>query len=305
MKKLSFSLFAMISLCLVNCNKDGDIIIDNPDSNSDWSSLSYSILDYTPAPGQYINENVSGFANIKTMREACQQAKKRLSENQYVSLGAWGGYMVIKADEPIYNSGNYDFAIASNTFDSSNEPGIVWVMQDLNGNSLPDDVWYELKGSYYAEKGYERNYSVTYFKPAPGEDTPWTDSNGDSGFINWMGSYHNQDYYYPEWILEDSYTLYGSRLPSQTEQNPTTGIWTNLPFKWGYVDNSGEDMIKTSVNGVTLFLNQFKISDAVDEKGNFVSLSHISFIKVQTAINGKADILGENSTEICGFYKCS
>ena len=43
------------------------------------------------------------------------------------------------------------FAIQGNAFDSSNEPGIVWVMQDVNGNGLPDDEWYELRGSETGE----------------------------------------------------------------------------------------------------------------------------------------------------------
>ena len=29
------------------------------------------------------------------------------------------------------------FSIKGNAFDSSNEPGIVWVMQDVNGDGLP------------------------------------------------------------------------------------------------------------------------------------------------------------------------
>lgn len=46
----------------------------------------------------------------------------------------------------------YDFAIEGNAFDGSSEPGIVWVMQDVNGNGLPDDTWYQLKGSEYGKE---------------------------------------------------------------------------------------------------------------------------------------------------------
>lgn len=299
MKIIKIALVATIFFVFVACNKDEDIVIDNPEFGS---SLKYSVIEYMPAPGQYINENVSGFNDISTMEQACSQAKIRLQQNQYVSLGAWGGYIVVKLEESIINTGGYSFAIAGNSFDSSNEPGIVWVMQDTNKNGEPDDQWYELKGSYYGKEGYERNYWVTYYKPEAGQDTYWTDSNGDEGYVIWMGNYHNQDYYYPGWITSDSYTLHGTRLPSQAEQNPVTGIWSNLPFEWGYVDNNGSDITKLKIENKEIEANTFRISDAIDKNGNSVDLDKIDFVKVQTAINGSASILGENSTEICGFF---
>ena len=66
-------------------------------------------------------------------------------------LGGWGGYIVVGFDHSIENKGGYDFSIKGNAFDSSNEPGIVWVMQDVNGDGLPNDEWYELKGSEYGK----------------------------------------------------------------------------------------------------------------------------------------------------------
>ena len=48
--------------------------------------------------------------------------------------------------------------------------------------------------------------------------------------------------------------------------------------------------------------NYFKISDAIDAQGNLVNLKYIDFIKVQTGVNIKAGWLGENSTEVVGFF---
>ena len=59
----------------------------------------------------------------------------------------------------------YDFSIQGNAFDGSSEPGIVWVMQDINGNGLPDDEWYELKGSEAGKDETIRNFKVTYYRP--------------------------------------------------------------------------------------------------------------------------------------------
>lgn len=285
-----------MALVFVACNKDevisGDIDIPDIPSNSS----NYTVLEYTPAPGQYINETGTVFQEIFSPEEAAKLAQDRLNQNLYVSLGAWGGYIIVKFNQSIPNSGDYDFAIGSNAFDTSNEPGIVWVMQDLNKNGLPDDTWYELKGSYFGKEGYERNYWVTYTRPEAKQNTPWIDSNGETGFINWTGNYHSQNFYYPNWIKEDSYTLYGSRLPRQATQDPETGSWTNFPFDWGYADNFGLDFIENENK------NQFKISDAVTEENQSVNLPSIDFVKVQTAINSSAGWLGENSTEVSGFY---
>ncbi|MFR7812460.1 MAG: hypothetical protein ACLU4N_26295 [Butyricimonas faecihominis] len=46
--------------------------------------------------------------------------------------------MIIVSLTRVYEG--YDLPLR-NAFDGSSEPGIVWVMQDVNGNGLPD-VWY-------------------------------------------------------------------------------------------------------------------------------------------------------------------
>ena len=289
---------ALISLALFACNKDEDIMAPVPgeDNENPSARLPYQVIEYLPAPGQYINEKVSGFDEITSEADACRQAEKRLADNLYVSLGSWGGYIIVKFREKIINKEGDDFAIGSNSFDSSSEPGIVWVMQDINGNGLPDETWYELKGSYFGRDGYQRNYWVTYYRPEVKGNTEWIDSDGASGQVSWVGNYHNQDYYYPNWVKENSYTLHGSRLPLQAVQDPLTGNWINESFEWGYADNFGEDF------NFTKGWNYFNISNAIDENGLPVNLSSIDFIKVQTAINGSAGWLGENSTEVCGFF---
>ena len=297
MKKKYFSLALIPMAVVVSCNKDEEYNDYVPPEG-----LKYDVIEYLPAPGQFINEKASGLENINTMAEACSKASSLLESYNYVSLGAWGGSLTIKLHSSLKNNGGYEFGIAGNSFDGSNEPGIVWVMQDGNGNGLPDDTWYELKGSYYGQEGYQKNYWVTYFRPEAGEDTYWEDSNGDTGYVQWVGTHHSQDFYYPNWVSENSYTLYGSKLPSRAEQNPITGIWENKAFDWGYVDNNGSDSEMLTISGKALQINRFKISNAITSNGANANLKAIDFIKVQTAINGSASILGENSTEICGFF---
>lgn len=298
---LKFS--ALGCLLLAGCNKDEEIIRPLPPEET-LESMVVEVVDYTPAPGQFINDPSSGFTRIETPEEACSYASGRLEAGQYVSLGAFGGYIAVKCLTPVSNNTGPDFYIAGNATDTSSEPGIVWVMADVNGNGLPDDQWYELKGSRYGKEGFETGYSVTYHRPEkPGMPVWWTDNRGSSGEIPWMSAFHKQDYYYPAWIAADSYTLTGSRLPENAELDPTTGIWSLKPFEWGYADNYGEDRLTETIGSSILELVPFDLSDAVDTDGRALDLSRIDFIKVQTAVQVVAGVIGEGSTEICGFYR--
>ena len=273
-------------------------------NNQDTKADIYSnkVYEFVPAPGQFVNEtNTAGFNGERTHESACAYAQKRLDNEKYVSLGGWGGYIVVGFDHSIENKGGYDFSIKGNAFDSSNEPGIVWVMQDVNGDGLPNDEWYELKGSEYGKPETIQDYAVTYFRPGLNMDTPWQDNKGNTGAIDRLGNYHPQEFYYPLWIEADSYTLYGTCLKARTEQSPTTGMWSNNPFGWGYADNIGDDMPDKNNPGAAAIGNFFKISDAVNIDGTSANLTHIDFIKVQTGVNVKAGWLGENSTEVFKF----
>lgn len=294
-----FYYILMMSAILAACNKDEEIVVDNP--SEEPSGVEFTVVEYLPAPGQFINEKASGFDGETTMQAACSYAQGRLDARSFVSLGAWGGSITVKCSRPIDNSGGYDFIVAGNAFETSNEAGIVWVMKDTNGNGVPDDVWYELKGSCYGEEGFERNYWVTYFRPEnSGDDIRWIDCHGTEGVIKRQMT-HTQDSYFPAWVTGDSYTLHGSRLPALTRRDEA-GQWVNPPYKWGYADNLGEDSKTTLVEGRQMQLNYFRISDAVDADGQPAGIDKVDFIKVQTAINGSSGILGELSTEVCGFF---
>lgn len=301
--KTKWLAIAAVAIAFGACNKDEEITTDIPSDFPD-SAYGFIVEEYLPAPGQFINEEASGFEGVATMEDACAYAQSRLEAGNFVSLGAWGGTLTVRCTRPIPNTGGYDFSIAGNAFNTSNEPGIVWVMQDSNGNGKADDVWYELKGSYYGKEGFEKNYWVTYYRPsADNSDVEWRDSNGETGVIKWLGTFHGQSSYYPSWVEAESYTLRGSRLPARIVQNPATGVWENRPYEWGYADNNGEDSVILNEEGRTVQKNFFRISDAVDENGASISLESIDFIKVQTAINGSTSVTGENSTEVCGFFR--
>lgn len=273
-------------------------------STAEWNK----VFEYTPAPGQFINElKTGGFDGTQTtMETAIAYAEKRLRDENWVSLGGFGGYIVVGFDHSIDNSSDYDFGIKANSFDGSSEPGIVWVMQDENGNGLPDDTWYELVGSETGKATTIQNYEVTYYRPTgPMMPVQWTDNLGNYGEVDYLKQFHRQDYYYPLWIEEDSYTLRGTCLEARNYDASGNGsYWVNVEYDWGYADNfspvdrlTEDDNAEGEVNA-----NHFKISNAIDCEGEPIDLRYIDFVKVQVGVNAKSGWLGELSTEVCGFF---
>ena len=255
------------------------------------------VFRYLPAPGQYVNENYTA----TTMEEACDYAATRMRDGLYVSLGGFGGTLVVGFDHSIESDGDYNFAVKNTIYSNYSEPGIVWVMQDENGDGLPNDTWYELKGSEYGLDGTVQDYAVTYSRPsAPAMPVAWTDNHGGSGTIDYLVAYHKQDYYYPLWVKEDRYTLRGTRLEARNyDQSGRGTFWINPDYGWGYADNySPVDMLPERAKGITSGCNHFKIADAVTFDGKPANLQYIDFVKVQTGLNAKSGWLGELSTEV-------
>ncbi len=244
-------------------------------------SKEVKVYEYVPAPGQFINESVDKMSR----EEAARWAADRIKSGDVVSLGGFGGYVIVGFGHSIG-----DFIVKGNAFTNkggaSNEPGIVYVMQDVNGNGIPDDEWYELRGSETGAETTVQNYAVTYQRPAaPQSPVKWTDCFGAVGEIDYMAAFHKQDYYYPSWIEEDEYTLRGTLVAARTERDQS-GQWINRPLDYGYADNTGSND------------NVFRLSDAMFADLSSISLEYVDFIKVQTGVNGKCGSLGELSTEI-------
>lgn len=283
-------MFFAATAVLCACNKDEEITRPSEPNSDDQRCIVY---EYCPAPGQFINDSYE----VSTAEEACLYAEQQLNAERqtYLSLGGFGGYIVVGFGRSIVSSGDYDFAVVGNSFTNSSEPGIVYVMQDENSNKLPDDTWYELRGSEYDNDEVVADYEVTYLRPsADYQPVKWHDNIGGEGQIERITS-HQQATYYPKWITEDSYTLRGKRLPTNAYIDPDRQVdggdyWVLSSFEWGYADNAGS-------NG-----DKFRIADAVDEQGRAVNLRYIDFIKVQTSVNGNCGkLVGELSTEVCRF----
>ncbi len=278
------------------------------------------ILEYKPAPGQFTNTSYASPEGAASIVGGLQGA---------VSLGAFGGYIVFKFENPVQNDPNNPFGVDFTVFGNPikdpitdevtwSEQGIVSVMKDENNNGLPDDTWYELAGSEYFFSSTLKNYAVTYTNPQQAEATnvPWSDNQGNSGFIL-TNEYHEQPYYpsaelFPD-IDPEAYSLTGTRMPDEIDRSKPASI-KNYAKAFGYADNKPRNPSFTTHtipdNPYTLERENsggdaFDISWAVDEDGNYVDLDEIHFVKVHTGILADAGWLGEVSTEIAGAVDVS
>lgn len=238
------------------------------------------VYEYLPGMGQFVNElpKYEEGDDAETMCRKCEQAIAN-NAGGLVCLGGWGGYITFGFDHPVENKEGRDIQILANAYYmtgsteyGSSEPGIVLVSRDANNNGVPDDTWYELKGCLYDNPQTNHTYQKTYTRSGDTIQNP----------------FHKQPYY-PQWLEEDEYTLYGAKLPSQTVKISGQTVQKILDF--GYVDNKpNKDTKGTS----------FDISWAVDTYGQSVSLPTIDFVRVYTAVDEINDPTGEISTEISG-----
>ena len=139
----------------------------DPELNFDGSPYVTQVIDYRPAPGQFVNTmpsyeegDTQETMNAKVL-EAIGNGKKGM-----ITLGAYGGYVIVGFDHTIQNvEGEKDFRIVGNAFTGSSEPGIIMVAYDKNQDGKPDaDEWYELAGSEYGKNTTIKGYEITYFR---------------------------------------------------------------------------------------------------------------------------------------------
>ncbi len=261
------------------------------------------LLEYLPAPGQHINKEFIG----------TPAAAQRMTENlnSTVSLGSFGGYLVLGFSSGCVNHPNnpygIDFTIFGNAFGGSSEPGVVWVMKDENRNGFPDDTWYEIAGSNHYHSGTRRGYQVTYRKTTT-RDIFWTDNLEGSGWIM-ANQFNLQDYYPSEDIFpgypSDSVSFAGTLLVSAIDFSNPGEIKVASPA-FGYADcHPRVQGVNTSLpdNPYTAEVegaggDPVDISWAIDDSGHYIAIDTIHFVKIVSSNLVSAGWLGELSTDV-------
>ena len=273
-----------------------------------------TVDEYRPAPGQFVNmmpEYEQG-DDAARMAQKCTESLANDQRNM-VCLGGYGGYITFHFDHSIANvQGQADVLILGNSnFEGNSEPGIVMVSRDENGNGLPDDTWYELKGSADADSVGKivYGYTIIYQRPtteqADGKTStiskdvtieqyiPWTDNQGQGGYVN-KNRYHAQTYY-PMWVNDDTMTFGPQTLLPRNGYNTLVypkENWILKSLAWGYVDNKPNAVAE---NGSFDFDNAVEVVSRQPVKIDFVD-----FVRVYTAVNQQCGWIGETSTEILG-----
>ena len=282
-----------------------------------YSPYITKVHEYRPAPGQFINE-LPKYTEGDTEESMRQKVEDCLAYNArtMVSLGGYGGYIIVGFDHTIINQPEkYDFKISGNAFyadanprpdaplGGSCEPGIVMVSVDTNRNGIPDDEWYELAGSEYHKETTLKKYEITYYRPDETEEPRASDDENitDATYIRWTDNYNNTGYiekltfhrqsYFPQWLSDETMTFRGTRLADNGIDESGNGSYFVLyAYDWGYADNHPNNSEKSN----------FNIDWAVDRDGNPVKLPGIDFIKIYTGVNQFNGWLGECSTEVMG-----
>lgn len=267
------------------------------------------MISFDPAPGQFMSE-VWAQPNVDYA----------LGENGTgVSLGGFGGSIVLGFDRPIVNHPQnpygVDFLVKGNSFSGSEygawtEPAAVQVMQDKNKNGLPDDgEWYELAGSDYYLSTTRKNVEMTYYNPKhDGRATiPWRMNTGETGAMI-TNQFHEHSFYPADAGFDcnyDSMTVTGNMIVGCTNLSKPSYVENHRGQLFGYADNRGfSNMdINNVVNPYDYSINiqdGFDLSWAVDKSGNHVQLDTVHFVRIYTAINQDGGWLGELSSEILG-----
>lgn len=279
MKKL-----LLILIIITSCS------IDNNESREELNPEDYTprkVVEYLQAPGFYSNHSDFKIdSNIhKLLGFPIGGGSKGPDNSSIVTLGEAGGYVVLEFDPPIKNGESFDFIVFGNSFFKNGDSaypniefGIVEVMEDSNGNSLPDDDWYVL--IHPVNRGLISKKNKLYNK-ANYSDEHWTFSESSKEVSVWE--------------IEGDVVYKGF-----ADCNPTLASEDNKLYT--IPDTPLEDLDSGSGGGDSLDID-WAISSSTLEQ---VKLKEISWIKISTASypsKDSDDVRFRFSTEVDGVVR--
>lgn len=284
-----------------------------------------TVVSYLPAPGQFINNPVFNDPS-RALGPPIGGGTLVQENSKLVSLGGLGGSITLRFNPPVLDDPRNPYGLDAIVFGNALwaganpnrrffEAGVIEVSRDDNANSLPDDVWYVIRGSHlpalpadaYQSQAWDNNPST----PSPPVNTAWYPA--PPAFPAWPTSYITATY----------------RLPALFEQiifvNPN-GTTSTAEGAWGYADcsptlilgdtdadNTADNPSLAPAEFYTVPDNPFAVGispgsgggDAFDiawavhpVTGQPAHLDRFDFIRISTAVLRVDAALGELSTEI-------
>ncbi|GAG32932.1 unnamed protein product, partial [marine sediment metagenome] len=197
-----------------------------------------TVIDYTPAPGQFIN--FSDFNDVsRALGPPSGGGIGSADNSSLVSLGGFGGSITLGFDHTVINDprnpDGLDFIVFGNAFFNGMDPqirfaecGHVEISLDANANGQADDPWYLIPGSHITGA-------------AQWETRTWQRTQSFPGNVKYPDETN-----YPGW--PDSYTTDAYRLPSVFEATLISNPDPLNEFTWGYADHTAT-LILGDMNG--------------------------------------------------------
>ena len=290
------------------------------------------VVSYVPAPGQFINGEVSDGSSFNDPSAALGPPTGgglvSPDNSGVVTLGGFGGEIVLGFDETVeddpLNPMGIDAIVYGNAFwvGSSGEvrwaeAGVIEISLDVNRNGLADDAWYVIPGSDIDGENPLGVFEVMVWDDDPGTAVPPLDV-----------SLYPDPLLYPG--IGSSYETGGFRLPlvfdGLTLSNAASDEPGVVERYWGYADVSPtlelgdvdadgvvedagvdpgvfytrpDNRYEVGVSGGSGGGDGFDIGEAVDPAtGERAGLRGFDFVRIRTASGVAVGVFGEKSVEV-------
>ncbi len=286
------------------------------------SPFATSVLDYSPAPGQFVN-NPDFNDPTDALGTPTGGGTVTPDNTGVVSLGGFGGSITLAFQQTVEdhpaNPLGLDAIVFSNAFYLGGDPNRKWaesatieISLDINANNQPDDPWYLIPGSHIPEPA-DQLVVETW-------DNDFADPTNPPAIPTW----------YPESVATSEYQTSAFQLPPALF-NTNILANPNGPFAedegiFGYADhaptlvlgdmNADNIVDDTEITAEDFYTNPddpftvgirpgscggdaFDIAWAVDPITNDPADLHgFDFIRISTAVHHLDPIFGELSAEI-------
>ncbi len=163
------------------------------------SPFASSVIEYTPAPGQFVNDSLFNDP-VKALGRPYGDGFQDPGNSSLVTLGGFGGIIVLGFEQTVWddaaNPFGLDAIVYGNAFWVSGNPNRKWaecghieISRDVNGNGVPDDPWYLIPGTHitdpisqFEEQVWDDDIADATYPPAdaswlpPGASGTWSTS---------------------------------------------------------------------------------------------------------------------------------